>query len=170
MVYWNRCPDGVRRLAHLAGGDLHVLPPQRPEHVLGGELHAREFVGVDPDAHRVRADAADEHVANAVHAAQFVAELQSCVIREEQPVLERLPAVVDGKGFPSNTAVAVPTIATSDSGIAPPFAFWKDNRCNLVMTAGPSTIGCVLPFLGGGSGEPSAGGGSGKPPLGTVSR
>ena len=48
-----------------AGRHLEVLPPQRVFHVLHREPVAGQAVGIDPDAHRVAAVAADLHVGDA---------------------------------------------------------------------------------------------------------
>ena len=66
-----------RRLADLAGRDLHVLFGQRVLHVDGGDAEIGEPVGIEPDAHRIAPLAEDLDVAHAGQALQRIDDLQT---------------------------------------------------------------------------------------------
>ena len=72
--------SGDGRLADLAGGDLHVLLADRVDDVLRRQAAGLELLRVEPDPHAVVAGAEDVDVADAVDAAQLVADAQRGVV------------------------------------------------------------------------------------------
>ena len=67
---WSSLARRVGRLADLSGGNLDVLALEGADHILRGQSPGRELVRIEPDAHRIRPDAADHDIADASHAAQ----------------------------------------------------------------------------------------------------
>src|SRR5258707_154703 len=65
-----------RRLADLPHGDLQVLLAESGDHVLHGQVAGRQFVGIDPDPHRVISLAEDQHLADAGEPSQLILDVQ----------------------------------------------------------------------------------------------
>ena len=78
---------GRGRLADGAGGNLHVLLPQRRAHVRGGQPPRCEACGIEPHPHRVLALAEDRHVGDAGNALERVAHEDVEVVAEEERVV-----------------------------------------------------------------------------------
>ena len=76
-----------RRLADAAGRHLHVLFLQRAQDVGGGEAAAGQTHRVQPQAHGVLSFAEDDHVGDARHALDGVADVHVQIIAEEEAVV-----------------------------------------------------------------------------------
>ncbi len=72
-----------RRLAKLAGGNLHVLLGERTHNVASGKPLGSELSRIEPDAHGIFALAKDLHVADAGHALERVLYVNVEVIGDE---------------------------------------------------------------------------------------
>ena len=72
-----------RRVAERAGGDLHVLLAQRADHVAGGDVAAGQLGRIEPQPHRELALAEHDHVADARHALDRVADVEVDVVADE---------------------------------------------------------------------------------------
>ena len=83
-------PRRQRLLAEHAGGDLHVLVADRLDDVAGGQPHAGDLLGVQPDAHGVVAGAEQVHVAHPRQPGDLVAHLQQQVVGLVERVVARL--------------------------------------------------------------------------------
>ena len=75
-----RCPD-------LAGSDIPALLLQRMYDILGVEAARLEFVGIEPDAHRILAGAEHIDVADARQSRQFILEIDRGVISQIEAVV-----------------------------------------------------------------------------------
>ncbi len=78
---------GRGRHPDLAGGDVGVLLLNRVDHILRGERALVQLLGIEPDAHRVFANAEDDHVADAGQAREFVAQFERPEIAQEERVV-----------------------------------------------------------------------------------
>ena len=84
-------PCRRRRLPDLAGRHLDVLLAQHLDHIAGREIARRQLVGIQPDAHAVILLAELQHVADAVHARQRIADLDGGEVAQVELIVIRLP-------------------------------------------------------------------------------
>ena len=77
---------GHRRLIDDTGGNLHVLTPERDDHVAGGQIAQRKFVRIKPDTHRIVARTEDGDVADPVDTREHVLHMQGGVIGDVEKV------------------------------------------------------------------------------------
>ncbi len=82
-----------RRLADLAGRDLHVLLRDGVAHVKRRDVEIGELVRIEPDAHRIAPLAENLHVADARQALERIDDLEVGVVAER----DRIPPTYSGE-------------------------------------------------------------------------
>ncbi len=82
-----RLPFPRRLLPDRARRDLDVLFPQRRHHIVRREAASGKTVGIEPDPHRVTADAEHLHVADAGNALDFVNDEAIEVVADEERIV-----------------------------------------------------------------------------------